>query len=96
MSHVIKLLEKLGQQPTLGPFIESNIQRLLNGEHVDKEIVDMIINADNEGIARMLDTRSKIVAFLAPAKDDEDEETSEDENDDKDDVKESNQVIASK
>lgn len=95
MNNVIKLLEKLGQQPTLGQFNESNIQTLLDNEQVDKELVDMIINADNEGIARMLDTRSKIVAFLAPAKDDEDEETSEDENDDKDDISESSQSMAS-
>ncbi|WDE13854.1 hypothetical protein [Thalassomonas haliotis] len=78
MSNIIQLLEKIGQEATLQ---NSNaLAQAIKEAELPAELENTLLKQDSVALERQLDICPDIIAFLAPAKDDEpsDEETPED------------------
>jgi len=77
MKNVIQLLEKIGQTATLEKSDRAQLEKMLVNAEIDEASKAAILEADVDSLAELLDTRQKIVAFLAPAED-EDEDAEDD------------------
>ncbi|MET1253685.1 hypothetical protein [Aliikangiella maris] len=94
MKKLIDLIENLGEQANFSAYSETEIAELLKAEDVSEQLIEALLNADQRVLAEMLDARPKIVAFLAPAEDDdadENEEQDEQDESEKENTQKSNQ-----
>lgn len=69
MSNIIKLLERIGQDANL----QNNdaLEQAIKQAKITTELQTTLLQKDTLALERQLDTCPDIIAFLAPAKDDE-------------------------
>jgi hypothetical protein len=95
MNKTIKLLEELGSALKTQNSNRQEFEKLVKDAGLDEVSTKAILESDLSSLQKMLDSRQKIVAFLAPAED-ESEDDDDKEQDEDDQQSEVSKIVASR
>jgi len=83
MNNIVQLLENIGKQSLSIKDDRVELEQLVLKSDVNENVGRAILNSDIDSLEKILDRRQKIVAFLAPAEDEDDKDGDDDGEDEK-------------